>query len=242
MVHIDPLCSLCLLQWTAWISFSAEKNNLCLIQLCSSHGKVPVRQQDCSQRRNNPRISGLWLCNCPAAALYTQERKCFENTFQKLKKSITEEHFYLWRGPSPSLRDWDKVRGLCYRERGAALPEGWKSRNILQDKHGASQKICLPNTCVTHTGLFCDTHPIQCLLKAGEPVFSGHGIICEVNSVWDIGGGVFQQWQVNKWSLQSVHFQHVKLGEKGKRWIRTHSEINSQWIKLAQGLQKSSHS
>lgn len=175
--------------------------------------------------------------------LCTERSKC-HSTEKMLWKHLSEakkKHhrrtFLPLKGPSPSLRDWDKVRCLCYRERGAALPEGWNSRNILQDKHGASQKICLPNTCVTHTGLFCNTHPIQCLLKAGEPVFSGHGIICEVNSVWDIGGGVFQQWQVNKWSLQSVHFQHVKLGEKGKRWIRTHSEMNSRWIKLAQAAE-----
>lgn len=241
--------SFCLLQWAAWSSSSAENNNLCLLHLCSSQEKVSVRQQDCSHSRNNPRISGLWLCNCPACSSVQRglsaikERKCFENTFQKLKNKKHHRRIFLpLKGPSPFLRDWDNVRCLCYSERGAALPEGWHSRNILQDKHAASQKICSQNTCVTHTGLFCDTYPIQCLLKAGEPVFSGHGIICEVNSVWDIGGGVFQQWQVNKWSLQSVHFQHVKLGEKWERWIRTHSEINSQGIKLAQGLQKPSHS
>lgn len=61
--------------------------------------------------------------------------------------------------------------------------------------------------------LLClEPHPIQGLLKAGEPVLAGQSIVGEVHCVRHIGGRVQKEGQVDQGPLQPVHLQQVKLG------------------------------
>lgn len=58
------------------------------------------------------------------------------------------------------------------------------------------------------------SYPIQGLLEAVQPVFTGQSVLCEVHSVGDVRGRVLQQGQVHQLPLQPVHLQHVKLDNK----------------------------
>lgn len=64
MVHIDPLCSLFVYSSELPESASEQEKiiyNLCLVQLCPSHGKVSVRQQD-APRGGTPQGSVAFGC------------------------------------------------------------------------------------------------------------------------------------------------------------------------------------
>lgn len=160
MVHIDPLCSLFVYSSELPEAAPVQETITCVCFTCA----LPMEKCLWGSRTvpTAGTTQGSLAFGCVTvllAALYREvwvplnRENALKTPFRSQKKKHHRRTFLPLKGSSPSLRDWDNVRCLCYRERGAALPERWHSRNILQDKHAASQKICSLNTCVTHIGL-----------------------------------------------------------------------------------------
>ena len=65
------------------------------------------------------------------------------------------------------------------------------------------------------------SYPVQGLLEAIQPVFTGQSVLCQVHGVGDVRGRVLQQGQVHQLPLQTVHLQHVKLDATKREKIHT---------------------
>lgn len=171
MVHVDPLCSLSVYSNELPESAPVQKKKLCLVQLCSSHGKVSVRQQDCSQKRTTQGslafhcVTVLLAALCREVQVPIKRKKCFENTFQKLKKKkkkAPQKNISTFEGAKSFLKRLGQCQVLLLQGK-----RGCTSRGVTQQEYFTGQTCCFTEDlfpkCLCHphrTVLWHLPHPV----------------------------------------------------------------------------------